>query len=154
MKIKIEIDEQLVENEIIIRCKQVDSSISKIQEAITNITSHAPNLLFYKDDTQYYLPLKEILFFETTEQGIHAHTADDVYQIKYRLYELEELLPKSFIRVAKSTILNINAIYSISHLLTSSYLVAFNKSHKQVYVSRFYIKALKARLEERRNYEI
>ena len=154
MKIKIEIDEQLVENEIIIRCKQVDSSISKIQEAITNITSHAPNLLFYKDDTQYYLPLKEILFFETTEQGIHAHTADDVYQIKYRLYELEELLPKSFIRVAKSTILNINAIYSISHLLTSSSSAASDVYKRQVYVSRFYIKALKARLEERRNYEI
>ncbi|MFR2533702.1 MAG: LytTR family DNA-binding domain-containing protein [Clostridia bacterium] len=154
MKIRVEIEEDLTENEVIIRCSKVDASISKIQEYISQITVPTPSLLLYKKDTQYYLPLGDILFFETSGPGVNAHTANDVYQIKYRLYELEELLPRSFIRVAKSTILNTNTIYAITHSLASSYLVQFSKSHKQVYVSRFYIKALKARLEERRNYEI
>jgi len=69
------------------------------------------------------------------------------------LYELEEMLPNNFVRVSKSTILNVNQIYSINRNLTSSSLVQFYKSYKQVYVSRNYNKILKQRLEERRNYE-
>lgn len=73
--------------------------------------------------------------------------------IKYRLYELEEILPKYFVRVSKSTILNVNQVYSIDKNITSSSIIKFSKSYKQVYVSRNYYKILKQRLEERRNYE-
>ena len=59
-----------------------------------------------KGSTEYYVPLDEILFFETEEGVIHAHTRDDIYQTGYRLYELEDMLPGVFMRVSKSTIVN------------------------------------------------
>ena len=82
------------------------------------------------------------LFFETDENGISAHTRTDAYQVKYKLYELEELLPRFFMRVSKSAILNTNHIYSINRNLTASSVVAFLNTHKQVYVSRYYYKPL------------
>ena len=59
---------------------------------------------FYQGDRSYYLPLEDILFFETDGKEILAHTIDQMYTIKYRLYELEEILPGYFMRVSKSTI--------------------------------------------------
>lgn len=50
------------------------------------------------------------------------------------------------------TFLNVNQVYSINKNITSSSIVQFYKSYKQVYVSRNYYKVLKQRLEERRSY--
>lgn len=152
MKVRIEIDENLEEDEVTIKCKEINQTIKRVQQSISN-ANLIPKLIFYKNDTEYYLNINEILFFETSENSVEAHTEKDVYKIKYRLYELEELLPNNFVRVSKSTILNSNKIYSITRNLTSSSLVQFYNSYKQVYVSRNYNKTLKQRLEERRNYE-
>lgn len=102
------------------------------------------------DNVEYYISLAEILFFETEDPNISAHTGDDIYQVKYKLYELEEILPNNFMRISKSTILNINHIYSITRNLTSSSIVEFQNTHKQVYVSRHYYKPLKFKLLEKR----
>lgn len=111
MKIRIEIEEDLSEDEVLIRCRSVDNTIQKIQTAVADINNQSKGFVFYKDDTEYYLSLNKILFFETDSGNINAHTRNDIYYVKYKLYELEELLPGSFMRVSKSTILNINHIY-------------------------------------------
>ena len=134
-----------------IRCRELDNTVQKIQQYIAQACQSA-NMIFYKGGTEYYLPLDSILFFETSPNGIDAHTAGDVFQTRHKLYELEALLPLRFIRVSKSTILNVDHIYSIDRSLTSAACIQFTQSHKQVYVSRSYYKALKIRIEERRNY--
>ncbi|WP_373899775.1 LytTR family DNA-binding domain-containing protein [Haloimpatiens sp. FM7315] len=150
MKIQLEISNKIEENEIIIRCNEVNEEIKKLQIMIQDILSHKEHIVFYKDEVEYYLSLEEILFFETEENKIYAHTRDDVYNVKYKLYELEEILPRNFIRVSKSTILNLNHIYSITRSITSSSKVEFQNTHKQVYVSRYYYKMLKNELKERK----
>lgn len=91
------------------------------------------------------------MFFETESNGVNAHTRDDVYQVKYRLYELEEILPVHFLRISKSTIINVKEVYSLrkSNLSTTS-VAAFSGSHKQVFVSRHYVRQLKEKLTEMR----
>lgn len=111
---------------------------------------HLAEIRLYRGNTEYYLTLDEILFFETDSDGINAHTRDNIYQTKYKLYELEELLPGSFMRISKSAIVNTSHIYSISRNLTASSVVAFADTHKQVYVSRYYYKPLINKLEEKR----
>lgn len=149
MKIKIETDNSLEETEITIKCREISPDIEKIEQAIMNASKKA-NIIFYKKNKEYYLNINSILFFETSDKLIYAHTADDYFTISKKLYELEEILPMQFIRVSKSTILNVNHIYSIERNLTSSSAVQFNASHKQVYVSRNYFKELKKRIDERR----
>ena len=53
-------------------------------------------------------------------------------------------------RVSKSAILNLNAVYSVEKNITASSLVRFQGTKKVVYVSRIYYKAMKQRLDERR----
>ena len=150
MKIRIEVDKEIQEDEVIIRCKQLNDAVSNIQKALTDILSKKAQIIFYKNNSEYYIPLSEILFFETEESSISAHTIDNIYQVKYKLYELEDILPNNFMRVSKSTILNIDYIYSITKNLTSSSIVEFQNTHKKVYVSRHYYKLFKFKLLEKR----
>jgi len=150
MKIRIEVDERINEDEVIIRCNQLNDDILDIQKLLDDIFSQKKQLTFYKNNTEYYISLSEILFFETEQTNVSAHTANNVYQVKYKLYELEEVLPKDFMRISKSAILNINYIYSITRNLTSSSIVEFQHTHKKVYVSRHYYKSLKNKLLEKR----
>lgn len=150
MKIRIDIDEKIEEEEVVIRCRSLNEQIGMIQKAVSEITSSTEKFVFYKGNTEYYLPLDAILFFETAEGSIQAHTRDDIYQTKYKLYELEDMLPGCFMRVSKSTILNTNHIYSIDRNLTASSVVRFENCHKQVFVSRYYYKPLISKLEEKR----
>ena len=153
MKIRIEVTGDPLENEIIIRCGRVDDEIRAIHRFILDIASAAPRVSFYKGNEEYYLPLEEVLFFETEGEVVRAHTSSDVYLTRYRLYELENLLPLSFIRVSKSSIVNIQSIYSIKRELSSASLIAFAGTHKHVYVSRRYYASLKERMQRRNTYE-
>ena len=149
MKLRTETDASLEESEIIIRCREITPDIEKIQQAIMNIAKNT-DIVFYKANKEYYLNINSVLFFESSEKQIYAHTADDFFTAGKKLYELEEILPMQFIRVSKSTILNVNHIYSIEKNITSASPVQFYGTHKQVYVSRNYYKELKKRIEERR----
>lgn len=150
MKIKIEIDESLSEDEVLISCRGLTEQVTEIQKAVSEVVNTSKRFVFYRGNTEYYLALEEILFFETDGDGINAHTRDNIYQTKYKLYELEDLLPGCFMRISKSSIVNTNHIYSISRNLTASSVVAFAGTHKQVYVSRYYYKPLVNKLEEKR----
>lgn len=80
-----------------------------------------------------------------------AHTVRDAYQVKYKLYELENMLGANYMRVSKSTILNLDQIYAITRSI-SNCQVKFQYSYKVVYVSRHYYRDLRNRLDERRKY--
>ncbi len=147
MKVIIETSDNISKDEIIIRCREENNLIKKVKEYTENLNEIKIN--FYQKDQEYYINLDEILFFETDTNNISAHTISNIYYVKYKLYELENILPKNFIRVSKSSIVNINHIYSINRNITSSSVIEFNKTYKKIYVSRFYFKYLKEKLKER-----
>ena len=128
----------------------MDETVQRLQEVVLREAQAANRITFYKQNQEYYFPLVDVLFFETEGEHIYAHTADDAYRIKHRLYELEALLPEDFVRASKSTIVNVRRIYSIARNITASSLVKFTGSHKQVYVSRYYYAGLRKRLTPRR----
>ena len=151
MKIRIEFDEQLQEEEIIIRCSSLTEKIQKIQKTLSELSNTKEKIILFKNETEYYLNLEDILFFETGIHGIEAHTIDNIFQCKFKLYELEEILPGSFMRISKSAILNTTQVYAINRNLTASSVIEFQHTHKHVYVSRNYYKPLKIKLEEHKN---
>lgn len=119
MKIRIEFDENIKEDEVIIRCRELTSEVKNVQVVLSNILSEKAQITFFKDNTEYYI-------------------------------SLEEILPSEFVRASKSTIVNINNIYSMTRNLSSSSLVEFQNTHKKIYVSRHYYKSLKDKLIEKR----
>lgn len=150
MKVKIEIDSMLEEEEVLIRCRGLDDSIVSLQNYIAEQGNTRQCILLYKGDTEYYVPVKDIYFFETEGKEIRAHTAEKIFTAVFKLYELERLLPGGFMRVSKSTIVNLDYIYSITRNLTASSVVEFVNSKKKALVSRSYYKALTQNLRMRR----
>ena len=102
MKLRIEIDSNLEETEIVIKAAALTDEIADLQRLLQE--SKSPRLIFYKGTGEYYLDLSEILFFETEGNKIYAHTQKDAYEVRLKLYELEAILPRYFSRVSKSTI--------------------------------------------------
>ena len=152
MKMRIEIDENLSEEEIIIKCPQLNSEIANLQKEIAGMFGKERKISFERDEKEYFIPIKDILFFETQDKKVYVHTADSVYHSKYKLYELEQLLPHTFVRVSKSSILNTKQIYSISWNIASSSVVEFSNTSKKVYVSRTYYKVLKELMADREKF--
>lgn len=72
MKIKIEIDESLSEDEVLIRCRGLTEQVTEIQKAVSEVVNTSQKFVFYRGNTEYYLALDEILFFETDGDGINA----------------------------------------------------------------------------------
>ena len=149
MKVRIEIDGNCAEEEIIIRCSEISEEVQRVQKLISSNLSVSPQLTLYKDTQEFYIPLRQILFFEASGESVYAHTPDEAFRAKRRLYELEDILPNFFARISKSTIVNTLHIMSVSRNVASSSLIQFHKSHKQVYVSRYYYKQLQQKLQER-----
>lgn len=150
MKVKIEIDTNLQEEEVIIRCRKIDERILKIQTSVLDFSSGERSITLKQGETEYYVPLFDILFFQTEGKVVQAHTPNKIFETEHRLYELEEMLPGYFMRISKSTIVNLNFIYSTTKNLASSSIIEFSVSSKKAYVSRNYYKALTERLKEKK----
>jgi len=149
LKIRIEIADGMEEDEVIIRCRELNDTVKDIQKAIAEKTSKTSQIVFYQGKEEYYFSLANVLFFETDNDTVYAHTAADIFKTDFKLYQLQKILPYDFVRISKSTIVNTARVLSISRNLASSSLIKFHKSHKQVYVSRLYYQDLKQKLNER-----
>jgi len=169
MRIRIEEVADMAEDEMVVRCHKATPEIESLARKIgllekqvgddgdlnkkRNTAAGAMTPEFYKGEQQYFLSFSEILFFETEDEKVIAHTATDAYETKQRLYELESMLPASFVRVSRSTIANVTHIFSIQRGLTRVSHITFRGSYKEVYASRKYGTVLKVKMEERYLYE-
>ena len=60
MKIKIEIDEDLAEEEIVIRCKSLNEDVISIQKRITDAVNSRMQLEVSRGEKEYYITIDEI----------------------------------------------------------------------------------------------
>lgn len=148
MKVRIELDPEMDEPEMIIRAPRLTEDVARLQQLI--LEQKMTPLTFYKDRSEYFVDVSEILFFETDGEKIYGHTKEEAYEVRQKLYELEEILPIAFCRISKSTIVNTKQIYSIEKSFSGTSTVNFYQTHKQVHVSRHYYQLLKERLKEMR----
>lgn len=150
MKVRIEIEEGLTEEEVVIRCGSLNDSVMNLQNYILKQSGGKRCISLTDKDTDFFIPIQDIYFFETEGRELRAHTADKIFTCSYKLYELEDMLPGNFMRISKSTIANLDDIYSITRNLTASSIVEFVGSRKKALVSRNYYKLLIERLETRK----
>lgn len=149
VKIRLDISSEYREKEIIIRANKKDEEVTEILRNLQEIDTKLHNINGYLDNTVYSLSTRDILFFETNDRNVYAHTKDNAFLIHYRLYELEENLPDNFLRVSKSSILNVDEVKSLTQSVMGN-LIQFRDSYKQIYVSRRFLKKLKLKLNQRK----
>lgn len=147
MKVKIEISQD-ASCEVIIKCREINDEVLHIQSLL--MQKGSAEMPLYIGEDEYFVPKKDILFFETTLGKVYAHTRERMYLCQNKLFELEEMLDTKFLRISKSTIVNIMEIGSLHKDITGSGEIRFKCSDKVTYFSRGYAKILKDRIEEMR----
>jgi DNA-binding LytR/AlgR family response regulator len=143
MKISIEEISKELGEEILIRCHEVDDEIKEIVNKLKTVN---PIVLGYQNDRVYRIELKDIYYFEAVDGKVFLYCKDSVFEVKQKLYELEELLKgKNCFRASKSTILNIGKIASIYPSISGRFEAVLDNGERAV-VSRQYVPVLKTML--------
>lgn len=143
MRIIIETPKDGDEDEIIIRCKELDEELMNLiyllKQGRTRITG-------YSDRTMKQLAPKDIYYFESVDSKVFAYCEKEVYEVREKLYEIEKLYEYiDFQRISKSVIVNISLIEFISPMLGSR-LEATLKNNERVIISRQYVPELKKKI--------
>ena len=90
--------------------------------------------------------MKSILYVETVDGNTFIYTENGVFESQLRLYELESMLAEhKFIRVNKSTLLNLNKIESLKSDIDRRIRVTLKNGY-QLIISRSYAEDFKAKL--------
>jgi DNA-binding LytR/AlgR family response regulator len=148
MKINIEVKTD-VETEILIKG---DPSSSEVVELISYINEYssgnAPNKIMLKDGEKSFIKdFDDIWYFESSANKLNAIVDNLFYSCKYKLYEVEDFKDRGFIRISKSTIVNVNKIDFIEMEFSGNYIITL-KNGKRLVLSRKYVKEFKKYIEE------
>ena len=145
MKVKLDIDQQYTEEQMIIEAPTLSSKVQKVQDFVQSL-DQKETLKGKFEDQVYLVEVHKIQRIYIENRKVLAETDSRTYVLDIRLYQAIEILPASFIQISQSEIVNID---SISHLkLTPNGLVEiFLKNESFTYSSRRYLKAIKEKLE-------
>ncbi len=145
MKVKLDLDFKYEDVEVIIHAPVLNEEVNMLIDYIKK-SKNTSHLLGYKDNRISFLEIQSLYCIYAQEGKVFLKTKDDVYESKYRLYELEEILKNSyFVRISKSEIVNIKQIDYFETDITGS-LFIYMKNKYKAYISRRYIKHVKERL--------
>lgn len=147
MKITIEKPPEGGEEEIIIRCSDPDSKILALINSFKPGGEASDKLAaFSRDKGIRLLSPEDIYYFESVDDKVFAYCETDVFELKMKLYELEErLTSKGFIRISKSMILNLAKAVRFNPYVGGRFEAILSNGEK-VLISRQYVQELKKRL--------
>ena len=115
MNIEVKIDENYITPQIIILSNKMTDEVSNIINKLSSITQET--LQAYKDHKLYILNQYEIESIYSEKGKVYARCSNEIYLIKDRLYEIENLLDNNlFIRISNSEIINFDKVKNIEML--------------------------------------
>ena len=145
MKFRLIIDKEKDE-EIVITARQRTALINEIESLISKYTDRIPG---YTEDDIKMLSVAEIQCITVLDGKTYAiDGANRRYRLKQRLYELESMLPPSFIRINKSTLANESALERFTVTIAGSVDAVFKCGYRE-YVSRRCFAQIKRGLERK-----
>lgn len=143
MKIVIQTDSSVQETTLSITCKDITPELERL---ISVFRLADKKLTAKKNGEVHLIDLKSVLYVESLERNTFIYTDDDVYESSYRLYELESMLGEcNFVRVNKSTLLNLNKIKSIKSDIDRRIRVTLENGY-QLIILRSYAEEFKSKI--------
>ena len=143
MRIIIEEDKNLTETEITVRCHEMTAALA---EAISQIGLADHVYAGRRGEETFFVPLREIYYFEMVEGKLFFYTEKDIYESAVRLYKVEENIEgTSFARISKTMIANLKKMRSIKPI-ENSRLIATMTNGERLVVSRQYVPEIKKKL--------
>ena len=145
MRFQLIIDKEK-EEEVVVTAHQRTALIDEIEALLSKHTDRIPG---YIEDDIKMLSVSEIECVTVLDGKTYAIDSKNCrYRLKQRLYELEEQLPASFIRINKSTLANESALDRFAVTIAGSVDAVFKCGYTE-YVSRRCFAQIKRRLESK-----
>ena len=143
MKLNIKIDTSVEEPEALIITPRMSEEVNKIVDYIGRLNGEPTVISGTKDDRVEILEQDALIRIYAEGGKVFARTEGGLYQLRLRLYELEERLDAGeFVRISNSEIVNLKKVKSID--LSFSGTICMEMSNKEVsYVSRRYVSKIK-----------
>ncbi len=141
MKVEVKRQKDYGEPKVVIHCDLEDSTIPQLVDLIqeTSVDFNGK-----KEDRNFIFKAKEVYYIESMDDQCFLYTKDDVFDCKYKLYEVENKY-SSFIRVNKNVVVNYKKIKFFKSSLNGRLDATLNNGDR-VEISRTYVQALKTLL--------
>lgn len=141
MKYELIIDKEKEES-IIIRAHEKTELINQIEELLK--MSECKVIGYYEDEI---IPVNfnEVFAIYTRDSKVYINVNNKDYLIKERLYQIEEMLDTSFVKINQGCIVNIKKILKFENSITGSIKVILKNGFSD-YISRRELKNVKRRI--------
>lgn len=141
MKIELDIAPHYNELTIKIGSNEMNDEVMNLMQRLKETKPQS----FIGKTEQKWVPLQltDIILFYTEDQKVWADSLKGTFEMKQKLYELENQLEgTSFVRISKGVIANIHHMRDIEVFFNGSLVVNF-KNNRQEIISRRYVNQVK-----------
>ena len=143
MKLNINIDVGAKEPEILITTAHMTEDVNRVVEFVSRLDDSPTVLSGIRDDKVELLDYDAIIRIYAEEGKVFARTERGLYQIRLRLYEVEERMDNGkFVRISNSEIVNLKKVKSLDLSFVGT--ICMELSNGEVsFVSRRYVSKIK-----------
>lgn len=142
MKLELNIDEKVKETLVVVSANKIDK---EVQNLINYIEYSSEYLIGIVEDKASIIDIGEIIRVYIEDRKTFVVTLKDTYVVKKKLYEVENMVTRSFIKISQSEIANIKFIKNLDFSNTGTIVIKYKNSDIS-YVSRRMIKEFKLKL--------
>ena len=141
MRIEVKIDTTCSEPKVVI---VTDKMTDEINDVLKKLSETAPHIIVgFRADTAEPMDQSQIYRIVASEGKVYAVTDEGEYQLRLRLYELENRLDKGrFVRISNSEIINLKRVKGFDLSLAGTICVRLTNG-MVTYVSRRYVARIK-----------
>ena len=142
MKLELNIDEKVKETLVVVSANKIDK---EVQNLINYIEYSSEYLIGIVENKASIININEIIRVYIEDRKTFVVTLKDTYVVKKKLYEVENMVTRNFIKISQSEIANIKFIKNLDFSNTGTIVIKYKNSDIS-YVSRRMIKEFKLKL--------
>lgn len=142
MKLELNIDEKVKETLVVVSANKIDK---EVQNLINYIEYSSEYLIGIVEDKVSIIDIDEIIRVYIEDRKTFVVTLKDTYVVKKKLYEVENMVTRNFIKISQSEMANIKFIKNLDFSNTGTIVIKYKNSDIS-YVSRRMIKEFKLKL--------
>lgn len=142
MKVELNIDEKFKEILVTISTDKIND---EVQELVNYIEYKEDYLVGIADDQVCVLDISDIIRVFVEDRKVFVVTTKGKFIVRKKLYEMNNLLTKDFVKISQSEIANIKFIKNLDLSIRGTIVIVYKNSDIS-YVSRRLLKEFKTKL--------
>ena len=142
MKVELNIDEKFKEILVTISTDKIND---EVQELVNYLEYKEDYLVGIADDQVCVLDISDIIRVFVEDRKVFVVTTKGKFVVRKKLYEMNNLLTKDFVKISQSEIANIKFIKNLDLSIRGTIVIVYKNSDIS-YVSRRFLKDFKTKL--------